>query len=66
MLTPQEWKTVKEKLTRASPKLLLILTCAVLGYSFGWYAKGQDVVYDCKYASAFRFYTDAFTCVRKI
>jgi hypothetical protein len=66
MLTPQEWKTVKEKLTRASPKLLLVLACGVLGYSLGWHMKGSDVVMDCKYASAFRFHTDSFNCVRKL
>jgi len=66
MLTPQEWKTVKEKLTRGSPKLLLILATLVIGYSIGWHMKGQSVVLDCKYAGAFRYYTDSFTCQRKL
>jgi len=64
--TPEEWKAIKEKLTKASPKLLLVLSCLVAGYSFGWHMKGQDVVWDCKYANAFRFHTDSFTCQRKI
>jgi hypothetical protein len=64
--TSEEWKAIKEKLTKASPKLLLILTVLVIGYSFGWYMKGQDVMMDCKYAGAFRYYTDSFTCQRKI
>jgi|LauGreDrversion4_2_1035121.scaffolds.fasta_scaffold836459_2 hypothetical protein len=64
--TPEEWKAIKEKLTKASPKLLLILTVLVIGYSFGWYMKGQDVMMDCKYAGAFRHYTDSFTCQRKL
>ena len=66
MLTPQEWKTVKEKLTRASPKLLLILATLVIGCSIGWHMKGQNVVLDCKYAGSFRYYTDSFTCQRKL
>lgn len=66
MLTPQEWKSVKDKLTKAAPKLLLVLTFLVIGYSFGWHMKGQNVVMDCKYANAFRYYTDSFTCQRKI
>ena len=66
MLTPQEWKIVKEKLTRASPKLLLILIMLVIGYSIGWHMKGQSVVLDCKYAGAFRYYADSFTCQRKL
>ena len=64
--TPEEWKAIKEKLTKASPKLLLILTVLVIGYSFGWYMKGQDVMMDCKYAGAFHHYTDSFTCQRKL
>ncbi len=64
--TPEEWKAIKEKLTKASPKLLLVLTVLVIGYSFGWYMKGQDVMMDCKYAGAFRHYTDSFTCQRKL
>jgi hypothetical protein len=66
MFTPEEWKAIKEKLTKASPKLLLILTVLVIGYSFGWYMKGQDTMLDCKYAGAFRHYTDSFTCQRKL
>jgi len=66
MLTPQEWKIVKEKLTRASPKLLLILIMLVIGYSIGWHMKGQSVVLDCKYAGAFRYYADSFTCQRRL
>jgi hypothetical protein len=66
LFTPEEWKAIKEKLTKASPKLLLILTVLVIGYSFGWYMKGQDVMMDCKYAGAFRHYTDSFTCQRKL
>ena len=66
MLTPQEWKIVKEKLTRASPKLLLILIMLVIGYSIGWHMKGQSVVLDCKYTGAFRYYADSFTCQRKL
>jgi len=65
-LTPEEWKSIKDKLIKASPKLLLISTFLVVGYSFGWYMKGQDVMMDCKYAGAFRHYTDSFTCQRKI
>jgi hypothetical protein len=64
--TPEEWKAIKEKLTKASPKLLLILIVLVIGYSFGWYMKGQDTMLDCKYAGAFRHYTDSFTCQRKL
>jgi len=66
LFTPEEWKAIKEKLTKASPKLLLILTVLVIGYSFGWYMKGQDVMMDCIYAGAFRHYTDSFTCQRKL
>jgi hypothetical protein len=66
MFTPEEWKAIKETLTKASPKLLLILIVLVIGYSFGWYMKGQDTMMDCKYAGSFRHYTDSFTCQRKI
>ena len=66
LFTPEEWKAIKEKLTKASPKLLLIVTVLVIGYCFGWYMKGQDVMMDCKYAGAFRHYTDSFTCQRKL
>jgi hypothetical protein len=66
MLTPQEWKSIKDKLIKASPKISLILAVLILGYSTGWHMKGSDVVMDCKYANAFRYYTDAFTCQRKI
>jgi hypothetical protein len=66
MFTPEEWEAIKEKLTKASPKLLLILIVLVIGHSFGWYMKGQDVMLDCKYAGAFRHYTDSFTCQRKL
>jgi hypothetical protein len=66
MFTPEEWEAIKEKLTKASPKLLLILAMLVIGYSFGWYMKGQDVMMDCKYAGAFRHYTDSFNCQRKL
>jgi hypothetical protein len=65
-LTPQEWKAVKDKLTRAAPKLLIVLTVLVIGFWSGWYMKGSDVVMDCKYANAFRFESTAFTCQRKI
>jgi len=64
--TPEEWRLIKDKLIKASPKLLLISIFLVVGYSFGWYMKGQDVMMDCKYAGAFRHYTDSFTCQRKI
>ena len=66
MFTPEEWKAIKEKLTKASPKLLLVLTMLVIGYSFGWHMKGQSVILDCKYAGAFRYYADSFTCQRKL
>jgi hypothetical protein len=66
MFTPEEWKAIKETLIKASPKLLLILIVLVIGYSFGRYMKGQDVMLDCKYAGAFRYYADSFTCQRKI
>jgi hypothetical protein len=66
MFTPEEWKAIKETLTKASPKLLLILAMLVCGYSIGWHMKGQNVILDCKYAGAFRYYTDSFTCQRKI
>ena len=66
MFTPEEWEAIKEKLAKASPKLLLVLAMLVIGYSFGWYMKGQDVMMDCKYAGAFRHYTDSFTCQRKL
>lgn len=66
MLTTQEWKSVKDKLVKASPKLLLVLAMLVLGYWSGWYMKGSNIAMDCKYANAFRFETDSFTCQRKI
>ena len=66
MLTSSEWKAVRDALTKASPKLLLILTCLVAGFSFGWHMKGKDVVWDCKYANAFRVQSESFTCQRKI
>jgi hypothetical protein len=66
MFTPEEWKAIKETLTKVSPKLLLMLACLLLGYSLGWHIKGQDVMMDCKYAGAFRQYTDSFTCQRKL
>jgi hypothetical protein len=65
-LTTQEWKAVKDKLTRAAPKLLIVLAVLVIGYWSGWYMKGADIVLDCKYANSFRFETNAFTCARKI
>ena len=64
--TPEEWKSFKDKLVKASPKLLLVLAVLVIGYWAGWYMKGSNIVMDCKYANAFRFETDSFTCQRKI
>lgn len=65
-LTPPEWRSLKDKFIKASPKLLLALAVLVIGYSSGWYMKGSDIVMDCKYANAFRFETTSFTCTRKI
>ena len=65
-LTPEEWKALKDKAAKASPKLLLAVIFLIAGYSFGWHMKGDDVVWDCKYANAFRYKTDSFTCQRKI
>lgn len=64
--TPEEWKTIKEKMTKASPKLLLVLAILIAGYASGWWMKGADVTMDCKYAGSFRFQTDSFTCQRRL
>lgn len=65
-LTPEEWKTVKDRLVVASPKLLLILAVLVIGYLAGWHMKANDIAMDCKYANAFRVQVDSFACSRKI
>jgi hypothetical protein len=65
-LTPEEWRSLRDKMIKASPKTLLVLAVLVIGYWAGWYMKGNDIAQDCKYASSFRVETSAFNCTRKI
>lgn len=62
----QEWKSIKDRWAKASPKLLLISVMLIIGYALGWHMKGSDIVMDCKYANSFRVHVDSFTCTRKI
>ncbi len=63
---PEEWKSIKDKIIKMSPRLLLIIAVLIVGYSAGWHMKGSDVVMDCKYANSFRVHTDSFNCQRKV
>ena len=65
-LTPEEWKSLRDKMIKAAPKTLLVLAVLVIGYWAGWYMKGSDIAMDCKYANSFRVETSAFTCTRKL
>ena len=65
-LSQTQTAQIKTWFIKASPWLLLILAVLLLGFSFGYAAKGTEITRDCKYAGAFRVGVDSFTCSRRI
>lgn len=65
-LNAEQSSRLKSFFTKYSPQLLLIAVVLIIGYTVGYRVKGDEIMRDCKYASAFRVGIDSFTCTRRV